>query len=179
AGEVGRLRPEEGRGVEGIAAGEPLPQVELFLPPRRHGRSGDETADSEAPEEEGRPVAPPGPRAAPGLQDRRPRRQEGAMQGGGRPPAAQDAVGPRNGRRPFGGGRGDRRSEGRGPEGASRDRVMRGGKPRGDERWSGGGGGFRGSAGPPGRDGHAGKRRAGGEWKHGGGAVRDTAPRRP
>ena len=73
-GQVRPLTPEEVRRVEGIAAGEPLPPVELFLPPRRHGRSGPDGAELDGAEEvpAGRPAtrgqapraAPPGERGA-------------------------------------------------------------------------------------------------------------------
>ena len=56
-GQVRPLSPEEVRRVEGIAAGEPLPPVELFLPPRRHGRSGDDDVEAE-PAWRSRPSAP-------------------------------------------------------------------------------------------------------------------------
>jgi 23S rRNA pseudouridine2605 synthase len=51
SGQVRPLTAEEVRRVEGIAAGEPLPPVELFLPPRRHGRSGDDDAELHGTEE--------------------------------------------------------------------------------------------------------------------------------
>jgi 23S rRNA pseudouridine2605 synthase len=75
-GQVRPLTPEEVRRVEGIAAGEPLPPVELFLPPRRHGRSGADGAELDGAEEveaerpakrggtQAPPAAPPGERGA-------------------------------------------------------------------------------------------------------------------
>ena len=51
SGELRALTPDEVQRIEGIAAGEPLPPVELFLPPRRHGRSGADGAELDGAEE--------------------------------------------------------------------------------------------------------------------------------
>jgi hypothetical protein len=61
-GEVRPLTAEEVGTVQSVATGTPVPEPALFLPPRRHGRGGDEA-------EEGTE----GPAAAPGSRDRRPR----------------------------------------------------------------------------------------------------------
>jgi 23S rRNA pseudouridine2605 synthase len=41
AGQVRPLSPEEVARVQSVAAGTPVPEPTLFLPPRRHGRAGD------------------------------------------------------------------------------------------------------------------------------------------
>ena len=78
-GQVRPLSPEEVRRVEGIAAGEPLPPVELFLPPRRHGRSGDDDVEAEPAMEVSTE------RAVPGGGEQRPRPAPRGAAGKGRP----------------------------------------------------------------------------------------------
>ena len=147
-GDVRPLRPDELRLVEAVVAGRAIPAPPLSLPPRRHGRAGEDGerrgARPPAPARGGVGRVPRGRPAGAGAAGGR------AQAGGRRPPRGGRSLPPGAlGRRPEGAGRRreawqDPRKPGGGespskrtpPRGAPRGpgRPRRGG-PRGGRRW--------------------------------------------
>jgi 23S rRNA pseudouridine2605 synthase len=161
-GELRQLTAEEVQRVEAIAAGGSLPEPAPFLPPRRHGRAGDDEEALDAGEGSGAEGISPEPVQRASAEGALPGRDVGGLKRGRTPEESG------NGRRPkaFGGraragegrpgprdraGRGDRRSWGA-DDGSFRSRGRgaerggageRGASPRGRDAGEGGRGGRR------------------------------------
>ena len=180
-GEVRPLTSEEVQRVEAVAAGGDVMDPVPFLPPRRHGRTGEDDEEPVASD-----LAPSGEHTGGATSRQRPfqpgRSGLDRAQGRGRPARAESGPG-RTGRGPgdTGRGTGERRGGSRrsGP-GAERGR---GGLPRRGpagggrgESWRSSPGGERGRGSFP-RRGSAGGDEGAGSWRSGPGADRRGAPR--